>query len=179
MVTATTASAHAGHDAGTGFTSGLLHPMLGLEHLLTMAAMGFWCVRQSATLKNSTLLFVIGGMVVGAGIAWGGLSLPGVETGISLSVILAGILIATLAKLPTAVGGSLVAAFMVFHGFAHGPEMPAGAALVAYLAGFSVATLALMFAGRALGTLMQKTDNRFGQALGCVVAATGVLLTAA
>jgi urease accessory protein len=179
MVTATAASAHAGHDAGTGFTSGLLHPMLGLDHLLAMAAIGFWSVRQSATLKNSTPLFVIGGMVVGAGIAWGGFSLPGVETGISLSVILAGILIATLAKLPTAVGGSLVAAFMVFHGFAHGSEMPTGAALVAYLAGFSVATLALTFAGRALGTLMQKTDNRFGRALGCVFAATGALLAAA
>jgi urease accessory protein len=156
--------------------TGLLHPMLGLEHLLTMAAIGFWCVRQSATLKNSTLLFVIGGMVVGAGIAWGGLSLPGVDTGISLSVMLAGILIATLAKLPTAVGSSLVAVFMVFHGFAHGSEMPAGAALVAYLAGFSVATLTLTFAGRALGTLMQKTDNRFGRPLGGVVAATGALL---
>jgi urease accessory protein len=179
MVTATAASAHAGHDAGTGFTSGLLHPMLGLDHLLAMAAIGFWSVRQSATLKNSTPLFVIGGMVVGAGIAWGGLSLPGVETGISLSVILAGILIATLAKLPTAVGGSLVAAFMVFHGFAHGSEMLAGAALVAYLAGFSVATLALTFAGRGLGTLMQKTDNRFGRTLGGVVAATGALLAAA
>jgi urease accessory protein len=179
MVTATAASAHACHDAGTGFTSGLLHPMLGLDHLLAMAAIGFWSARQSATLKNSTPLFVIGGMVVGAGIAWGGLSLPGVETGISLSVILAGILIATLAKLPTAVGGSLVAAFMVFHGFAHGTEMPSGAALVAYLAGFSVATLALTFAGRALGTLMQKTDNRFGQALGGVVAATGALLAVA
>jgi len=179
MVTATAASAHAGHDAGTGFTSGLLHPMLGLDHLLAMAAIGFWSVRQSATLKNSTPLFVIGGMVVGAGIAWGGFSLPGVETGISLSVILAGILIATLAKLPTAVGGSLVAAFMVFHGFAHGSEMPAGAALVAYLAGFSVATLALTFAGRALGTLMQKTDNRFGRALGGVVAASGALLATA
>ena len=134
MVTATAASAHAGHDAGTGFTSGLLHPMLGLDHLLAMAAIGFWSVRQSATLKNSTPLFVIGGMVVGAGIAWGGLSLPGVETGISLSVILAGILIAT---------------------------------------------LALTFAGRVLGTLMQKTDNRFGRALGGVVAATGALLAVA
>jgi urease accessory protein len=72
MVTATAASAHAGHDAGTGFTSGLLHPMLGLDHLLAMAAIGFWSVRQSATLKNSTPLFVIGGMVGGAGIAWGG-----------------------------------------------------------------------------------------------------------
>jgi len=58
-------------------------------------------------------------MVLGAGIAWGGLSLPGVETRIAPSVLLAGILIATMTKLPTAVGGSLVAAFMVFHGFAH------------------------------------------------------------
>ena len=133
MVTATAASAHAGPDAGTRFTRGLLHPMLGLDHLLAMAAIGFWSVRQSATLKDSTPLFVISGMVVGAGIAWGGLSLPGVETGISLSVMLTGILIAT---------------------------------------------LALTFAGRALGTLMQKTDNRFGRVLGGVVAATGALLAA-
>jgi urease accessory protein len=177
--TATAAFAHASHDAGTGLTSGLLHPMLGLGHLLAMAAIGFWSVRQSATLKNSTPLFVIGGMVVGAGIAWGGLSLPGVKTGINLSVILAGILIATLAKLPTAVGGSLFAAFMVFHGFAHGSEMPVGAALVAYLAGFSVATLALTFAGRGLGTLMQKADNRAARALGGLVAVTGAFLAAA
>jgi hypothetical protein len=78
--------------------------------------------------------FVFANLVVGAGIAWGGLSLPGVETGIALSVLLAGILIAT---------------------------------------------LALTFAGRALGTLMQKTDNRFGRALGAAVAATGALLAAA
>jgi urease accessory protein len=175
MVTATAASAHAGHDAGTGFTSGLLHPMLGLDHLLAMAAIGFWSVRQSATLKNSTPLFVTGGMVVGAGIAWGGLSLPGVETGISLSVILAGILIATLAKLPTAVGGSLVAAFMVFHGFAHGAEMPAGAALVAYLAGFSVATLALTFAGRGLGALSLKSHSRVTRAIGAALVGAGVM----
>jgi hypothetical protein len=50
-----------------------------------MAAVGFWSVRQNTTLKNSTPLFVIGGMILGAALAWGGLSLPGVETGISLS----------------------------------------------------------------------------------------------
>lgn len=175
MVTATAASAHDGHDAGTGFTSGLLHPMLGLDHLLAMAAIGFWSVRQSATLKNSTPLFVIGGMVVGAAIAWGGLSLPGVETGISLSVILAGILIATLAKLPTTVGGSLVAAFMVFHGFAHGAEMPAGATLVAYLVGFSIATLALTFAGRGLGALSLKSHSRVTRAIGAALVGAGVM----
>jgi urease accessory protein len=56
MVTATAVSAHVGHDAGTGVTSGLLQTMLGLDHLLAMAAIGFWSVRQSATLKNSTPL---------------------------------------------------------------------------------------------------------------------------
>ena len=179
MVTATATSAHAGHDAGTGFTSGLLHPMLGLDHLLAMAAIGFWSVRQGNTMKQITPLFVIGGMILGAGLAWGGMSLPSVETGISLSVILAGILIAALVKLPTAVGGSLVAAFMVFHGFAHGAEMPAGATLVAYLAGFSIATLVLTFTGRGLGALMTKVDGRIGRTLGGLVAATGAFLAAA
>ena len=179
MVTATAASAHSGHDAGTGFASGLLHPMLGLDHLLAMAAIGFWSVRQSSTLKNSTPLFVIGGMILGAGIAWSGLSLPGVETGIALSVLLAGILIATMAKLPTVVGGTLVAAFMVFHGFAHGTEMPAGAALVAYLIGFSIATLTLTLFGQGLGAAMMKADGRLGRALGGLVAGAGAFLAAA
>ncbi|MBU2873563.1 HupE/UreJ family protein [Marinobacter salexigens] len=171
------AMAHPGHAEG-GFTSGLLHPMLGLDHLLAMAAIGFWSVRQNKLMKNATPAFVIGGMILGAALAWGGLSLPGVETGIALSVLLAGILIATMAKLPTAVGGTLVAAFMVFHGFAHGTEMPAGSALVAYLTGFSIGTLALTFVGRGLGALMQKADNRFGRWLGGVVAAIGAVLAA-
>ena len=101
------------------------------------------------------------------------------ETGIALSVLLAGILIATMARLPTAVGGSLVAAFMVFHGFAHGAEMPAGATLAAYLAGFSSATLGLTFFGRGLGAVMMNLDGRFGRVLGGLVAATGAVLAAA
>ena len=178
LTASATAMAHPGHAEG-GFTSGLLHPMLGLDHLLAMAAIGFWSLRQSATMKNATPLFAIGGMILGALLAVGGLNLPGVETGISLSVLVAGVLIATMTKLPTAVGGTLVAAFMVFHGFAHGTEMPAGAALASYLAGFTIATLALTFAGRGLGALMQKTDHRYGRVLGGAVAATGAFLAAA
>ena len=60
LLTATTAAAHTGHGTG-GFTSGLLHPMLGLDHLLAMAAIGFWSVRQSKHMKNATPAFVIGG----------------------------------------------------------------------------------------------------------------------
>lgn len=177
LTASATAMAHSGHAEG-GFTSGLLHPMLGLDHLLAMAAIGFWSVRQSKHMKNATPAFVIGGMILGATLAWGGLSLPGVETGITFSVLVAGILIATLAKLPTAVGGTLVGAFMLFHGFAHGAEMPAGATLAAYLAGFSIATLAITMVGRGLGALMLKADSRFSRGVGGVLAVAGAFLAA-
>lgn len=172
---ATTAAAHTGHGAHApdGFLSGLLHPMLGLDHLLAMPAIGFWSVRQSNTMKQITPLFLVGGMILGAGIAFAGVALPGVETGIVLSVMVAGILIAAMAKLPTAVGGSLVVAFMVFHGHAHGTEMPAGAALAAYLTGFSVATLAITFAGRGLGAVLKNADNRVARGVGAALAVVG------
>jgi urease accessory protein len=178
LLTATTTAAHTGHraHAESGFLSGLLHPMLGLDHLLAMAAIGFWSVRQSTTMKNATPLFVVGGMILGAGLSWGGLSMPGVETGITFSVLVAGILIATLAKTPTAVGGSLVGAFMLFHGFAHGAEMPAGATLAAYLAGFSIGTLAITFVGRGLGSLMLRADSRFSRGVGGALAVVGAYL---
>lgn len=178
LTASATAMAHPGHAEGS-FASGLLHPMLGLDHLLAMAAIGFWSVRQRRALKNATPALALAGMILGAALAWGGLSLPGVETGITASVLIAGILIATLAKLPTAVGGTLVGAFMLFHGFAHGAEMPEGATLVAYMTGFSIATLAITLAGRGLGTLMLKADNRFSQALGGVLAVAGAYLTVA
>ena len=128
---------------------------------------------------HAAAAFVIGGMVLGAALAWGGQSLPGVETGITFSVLVAGILIATLAKLPTAVGGTLVGAFMLFHGFAHGAEMPEGATLAAYLAGFSIATLAITLVGRGLGSLMLKADSRFSRGIGGVLAVAGAYLAAA
>jgi urease accessory protein len=181
MLTATAAIAHPGHGAHvhSDFLSGLLHPMMGLDHLLAMAAIGFWSIRQSATMKRGAPLFVVGGMILGSAIAWAGVSLAGVETGIAMSVLLAGVLIATMAKLPTAVGGTLVALFMLTHGYAHGAEMAAGANLLSYMAGFVVATLAITFAGRGLGALMLKADNRVSRALGGVVAVIGGVLAAA
>lgn len=181
MLTATAAIAHPGHGAHvhSDFLSGLLHPMMGLDHLLAMAAIGFWSIRQSTAMKNGAPLFVVAGMILGSAIAWAGVSLTGVETGIAMSVLLAGVLIATMAKLPTAVGGTLVALFMVTHGYAHGAEMTAGASLVSYMAGFVLATLAITFAGRGLGALMLKADNRVSRALGGVVAVIGGVLAAA
>ncbi|OEY65457.1 HupE/UreJ family protein [Marinobacter sp. X15-166B] len=180
MLTATVASAHPGHGLHThsDFLSGLLHPFMGIDHLLAMAAIGFWSIRQNTAMKNGAPLFVVGGMVLGAALAWGGLNLAGVETGIAMSVLLAGVLIATMAKLPTAVGGVLVALFMITHGYAHGAEMTAGASLLSYGAGFLIATLAITFAGRGLGALMLKADNRVTRSLGGVVAVIGGVLAA-
>lgn len=182
MMTATLAMAHPGHGehVSNGFLSGLLHPMMGLDHLLAMGAIGFWSIRQNTTMKRGTPLFVVGGMIAGAGLAWAGISLAGVgvETGIAMSVLLVGVLIATLAKLPTAIGGTLVALFMVAHGYAHGTEMTQGSSLLLYMAGFVVATLAITFVGRGLGTMMLKADNRITRALGGVVAIIGGVLAA-
>ena len=182
MMTATLAMAHPGHGehVSNGFLSGLLHPMMGLDHLLAMGAIGFWSIRQNTTMKRGTPLFAVGGMIAGAGLAWAGISLAGVgvETGIAMSVLLVGVLIATLAKLPTAVGGTLVALFMVAHGYAHGIEMTQGSSLLLYMAGFVVATLAITFVGRGLGTMMLKADNRITRALGGVVAIIGGVLAA-
>ena len=180
MLTATLAIAHPGHGetVSNGFMSGLLHPLMGLDHLLAMGAIGFWSIRQNTTMKRGTPLFVVGGMIAGAGLAWAGVSLAGIETGIAMSVLLVGVLIATLAKLPTAVGGTLVALFMVAHGYAHGTEMTQGSSLLLYMAGFVVATLAITFVGRGLGTAMLKADNRITRALGGVVAIIGGVLAA-
>lgn len=180
MLTAGVAAAHPGHGAhGQGdFLSGLLHPMMGLDHLLAMAAIGFWSMRQSASLKRGAPLFVIAGMVGGAAIAWAGISLAGIETGIAMSVLLVGVLIATMAKLPTAIGGSLVALFMLTHGYAHGAEMAEGTTLMAYMLGFVIATLVITFIGRGLGALMINADNRVTRALGSVVAVIGGVLAA-
>jgi urease accessory protein len=175
MLTATAALAHPGHGAEghSDFLSGLLHPLMGIDHLLAMAAIGFWSIRQSTAMKRGAPLFAVGGMVLGAVLAWSGLSFAGVETGIAMSVLLAGILIATMAKLPTVLGASLVALFMLTHGFAHGAEMAEGASLLSYMAGFVLATLAITFVGRGLGTVMLKADNRVTRALGGIVAVIG------
>ena len=180
MMTATLAIAHPGHgeQVSNGFLSGFLHPMMGLDHLLAMGAVGFWSIRQNTTMKRGTPLFVVGGMIAGASLAWAGVSLAGIETGIAMSVLLVGVLIATLAKLPTAIGGTLVALFMVAHGYAHGTEMTQGSSLLLYMAGFVVATLAITFVGRGLGTMMLKADNRINRALGGVVAIIGGVLAA-
>ncbi|MBA2777685.1 HupE/UreJ family protein [Billgrantia kenyensis] len=173
----TLAGAHPGHDHSHdgGFAAGLAHPFLGLDHLLAMLAVGLWSLRQSRAFSLAAPALAAGGMLLGAGLAWAGMALPGVEFGIAMSVLLAGVLIAALVKVPTPVGAGVVVLFMLFHGHAHGSEMPHGVSTLAYLAGFTLATVAITYAGRAAGSFLIARENRILRALGVAIAAAGAL----
>ncbi|WP_192036770.1 HupE/UreJ family protein [Halomonas sp. YLGW01] len=174
LLSAGAASAHAGHEPGAGgLLAGLLHPLSGMDHLLALVAIGLWSVRQSRSLGWVVPGLAAGGMLLGAGLAWGGLFLPGVETGIALSVLLSGLLLATLVRLPAQIGAMLVVTFLVFHGQAHAVEMPVGASLLAYLAGFLLATLGLGQLGRAFGQALATRVPYLERMVGALVALAG------
>ena len=177
LIAAGTASAHVGHEASTGgMLAGLLHPLTGMDHLLALLAIGLWSARQSRPLGRAVPGLAALGMLLGAGLAWAGLSLPGVESGIALSVLLAGVLLAGLVPMPAGINAVLVVAFLVFHGQAHAAEMPFGASLAAYLAGFLLTTLGIGQFGRSVGQVLLHRVPYLDRVVGGLVALAGGML---
>jgi urease accessory protein len=178
LAAATPALAHVGHGHTTGFASGLVHPILGTDHLLAMLAVGLWSgfvLSQRVWLGAAVFLAA---MATGAAASWAGLALPLVETGIVASVVLFGLLTMLSARGQSAVltraSLGLIAVFALLHGHAHASEA-AGNAL-AYLAGFLVATAGLHLAGIGLARVI--ADNRAAQgAMGTAIAASGLWLS--
>ncbi|MEQ8485538.1 MAG: HupE/UreJ family protein [Pseudomonadales bacterium] len=150
-----TAAAHAGHDAGSGFLSGLAHPVLGADHLVAMVAVGLW----GAILRAPALwlLPVVFPMVMAIGGALGVLGVPlgFVEPVIALSAVALGLLVAFAVGMPLTVAMILVGVFALFHGHAHGTELPEAANPFAYALGFVIATGLLHLCGVALGMLLR------------------------
>lgn len=136
-----------------GFSSGFLHPLTGLDHIAAMVAVGLWGAYLGA--PALWLLPVIFPMVMAFGGALGvlGVPLPGVELCIALSGVLLGLAVAFAARPPLWVAGGLVGFFAVFHGHAHGTELPHAANALTYAVGFVVATGLLHLSGVALGLL--------------------------
>jgi len=152
------ALAHTGVGAVHGFQSGLLHPLLGTDHVLAMVAVGLWAGLVGGKARLAYPLAFVAMMIM-AGL-WGmsGAALPGVEIGIAVSVIVLGLAVALKATPPLAAGAAACAVFAVFHGYAHGAELPEGAGALGYAAGFVLATGALHAAGlAAAGALAQRT----------------------
>lgn len=166
------ASAHTGNHVATGFTSGLTHPLLGLDHLLAMIAIGLWAAQQGGRALWAVPTAFVGAMLLGGGMSLAGLSLPHVETGIAASVLVLGLLIATRQQWAVKAGMAIAAGFALFHGYAHGLEMPQAASPALYALGFVLATAFLHGVGIA-GSLVGRYAM---QAAGVGIAATGVAL---
>jgi urease accessory protein len=155
IVFVATRSAWAHDETGVagGFASGVLHPVTGVDHVLAMVAVGIWGAQLGG--RAMWMLPVAFPMVMAVGGALGvrGVPLPGVEIGIAASALLLGLVIALEARPPVAAAACLVGAFAVFHGHAHGSELPKAANPLAYGVGFVLATGLLHAAGIALGVI--------------------------
>ena len=172
---AAAANAHSGEGVAGGFVSGFMHPLSGIDHLLAMVAVGIWGATLGRPLVWALpvafpMLMVVGGVL---GIAK--VPLPYIEIGIAVSVVVLGLSIAAAWRAPVALAVGIVAVFGVFHGYAHGTELPQTAAPAAYAAGFVISTGLLHLTGIAIG--LSKALPHGAQALRAsagLIAAAGV-----
>jgi urease accessory protein len=181
----TAAFAHTGlGDAHVhGFAHGFWHPLSGLDHVLAMVTVGIFAWQlggRAIWLVPSTFILV---MTAGGCLGMAGIPLPFAEIGIAASIVALGAIVALRVKAPVAVAMAIVGVFAIFHGYAHGAEMPAGAAAAAYAAGFMLATALLHVGGIAFGFLVGRIGESVGrhvcQVGGALVALAGVALLAA
>ncbi len=166
------AYAHPGHNA-SGIAAGLAHPFQGLDHLLAMAAVGLWAAQGGG--KRIWLLpaAFMTMLAAGAAIAMQWQAALPVENGIALSVLALGLLVALSLQLPVGFSVAIAALFGLFHGYAHGLELPASAAPIEYALGFLVATAALHMSGIAVGVAARQRHALLARMLGAAIAASG------
>lgn len=169
------AFAHTGIGAhGNGFMAGFLHPLLGLDHELAMLGVGVWAVQLGKRAIWLVPVSFVTVMIVGAVLGIIGAPLPMVEFGIAGSVLVIGALIAFGARMPVALAMSLVGAFALFHGHAHGTVLPGFAHPAAYGAGFVAATSLLHVAGLGIAWLVRRHAAQLPfRVAGAMMAAVG------
>lgn len=179
LLVATPALAHTGIGDPHGFLHGLAHPLLGVDHLLAMLAVGLWSGFVLPIRTWAGALVFLGAMTVGAGLSWAGIGFPVVETMILASVVVFGLLtLLSRRGQPTwLTGGSLaaIAVFALAHGQAHATEVTGNA--LAYLAGFLITTGGLHLCGIAVARVVANRPTA-QQAAGAGVAVSGLLLLA-
>ena len=175
VLAAMPALAHTDSGVAGGFLSGLTHPIYGWDHVVAMVAVGLW----GAFLGNPAIwvLPIVFPMVMAVGGALGvaGVPLPAVETGIATSAVVLGLMVALAARPPLWVAALLVAVFAIFHGYAHGAELPEAANPLAYSLGFVIATGLLHLSGIAFGLLARWPAGRLAvRTGGGLIALAGV-----
>ena len=169
---------HIGSHTTTGFMTGFVHPFTGLDHLSVMIGVGLLAALMGGKAVSRLPMAFIGIMVVGGALGVAGMVLPGIEMGIALSVIGMGAMLLAGGRMSEKLATGLVMAFALFHGMAHGMEMPLDAQAMEYFSGFVVATAILHVSGIALGKLVMTSavNQRVMCVVGIVMAAFGGIL---
>ena len=175
---ATPVLAHSG--GGGGLALGLMHPVLGLDHVLTMVTVGLFASQRGGRgLWMVPASFVIV-MALGGGLGVAAVGLPLAEIGIALSVVVLGAAVALRLRTPLALAMGLVGFLALFHGHVHGTEMPASVSGLAYGVGFLVATASLHTVGIGIGILASRLASERGmvavRAAGAAIAASGLVI---
>jgi urease accessory protein len=171
----TSAFAHAQVGEATGFLTGFLHPLTGLDHIIAMVAVGLWGAQLDApAIWMLPVTFPVV-MAFGGFLGLIGVPIPGVEIGIALSGVLLGAAVMTESRPPLIVAAALIAVFAICHGHAHGAELPPGTSGLTYSIGFVVATGLLHACGIGIGTIHRWSHGRLAlRALGGLISLGGV-----
>jgi len=176
------AGAHIVPGTTHGFREGLAHPFTGLDHFLAMFAVGLWAAQYRGRAVWMIPLTFVGVMGLGGALGLAGAAMPGgqlgVEIGIAMSVLVLGTLIAGAARFKLSWSMGLVALFALFHGYAHGHEMPGAMSALSFSLGFMGATLLLHGLGLATGFYLQK-ETRAVRAVGAGIAVCSLCFFAA
>jgi urease accessory protein len=164
-VTPSLAFAHVGVGETSGVAHGFLHPVSGIDHILAMVAVGLFAAHLGGRALWLVPLSFVAMMAFGGVLGMSGIGLPFAEIAIGLSVVVLGIILAARVNPPAAIAMALVGLFAIFHGHAHGAEMPETASGLAYGVGFILATALLHAIGIGVGMLLGKAGQRYSRTI--------------
>lgn len=153
------AEAHTGVATASGWFHGLLHPFSGLDHLCAMIAVGLWAAQMGGKAVWRVPLTFVTVMALGGMLGMAAFPLPFIEGAIVTSLLVLGVLIAAAVRLQLPLSIAIVGVFAVFHGYAHGAEMPRDVTGLGYALGFMLATAALHVTGIALAQYARHADK--------------------
>ncbi|MBZ9795610.1 HupE/UreJ family protein [Mesorhizobium sp. ES1-4] len=174
LAAAMPAYAHVGIGTTSSFTAGFMHPLSGLDHMTVMIAVGLWAALKGGGAIWAWPAAFVGVMLGGAALGMAHMPLPFVEPGILASVVALGLLVALAVDLPVSAGVAILGLFALFHGHAHGTEVPENAGGLEYMAGFAVATVLLHAIGIAAGLGLGMRFRAVARIAGAACAAIGV-----
>lgn len=159
MAAASPAAAHSGTGLSGGVAAGFMHPFTGPDHMLAMVSVGLWGAILGRPLLVLLPVIFPAVMAIGGAMGVAGVPLPPVEIGIAVSVLVLGGLIFGAVRPPVWLACAVVAGFAVFHGYAHGLELPSAADPIAYSIGFVMATGLLHIVGIGIGTVNNRPSG--------------------